>query len=152
MSEIFTIGYEGATQPNVLDALEAAGVGLVLDVRAIAASRRAGFSKTILSSSLAERGIDYAHLRSLGTPKPGRDAARRGDIAELHRIFDAHMHTPEAADGLERAIALAGGDRPVCLLCFEHTPEGCHRLPVAERIAARTGQTISHLAPARPLG
>ena len=53
MSAIFTIGYEGATQPDLIETLRRAGVGLVIDVRAIAASRRAGFSKTILANSLA---------------------------------------------------------------------------------------------------
>ena len=73
-----TIGYEGATLPEVIAKLRAAGVEVVVDVRAVAASRRAGFSKTVLRASLAAEGIGYEHLRTLGTPKPGRDAARRG--------------------------------------------------------------------------
>jgi uncharacterized protein (DUF488 family) len=55
---LFTIGYEGATQADVIARLKAAGVDLLVDVRAIAASRRAGFSKTILSESLKAEGID----------------------------------------------------------------------------------------------
>ncbi|MDZ4322180.1 MAG: DUF488 domain-containing protein, partial [Phenylobacterium sp.] len=50
--KVFTIGYEGATQAQVIDRLKAAGVDLLVDVRAVAASRRAGFSKTILGESL----------------------------------------------------------------------------------------------------
>ena len=73
-----TIGYEGATLPEVIAKLRAAGVEVVVDVRAVAASRRAGFSKTVLRASLAAEGIGYEHLRALGTPKPGREAARRG--------------------------------------------------------------------------
>ncbi len=48
-----TIGYEAATLPEVIAKLKAAGVEVVVDVRAVAASRRAGFSKTILRASLA---------------------------------------------------------------------------------------------------
>jgi hypothetical protein len=87
---LFTIGYEGATLPEVIGRLRAAGVEVVVDVRAVAASRRAGFSKTVLRESLAAEGIGYEHVRALGTPKPGRDAAARraswrgGDLAGAH--------------------------------------------------------------------
>src|SRR5437762_571583 len=67
-----TIGYEHATQPQVIERLKRAGVEIVLDVRAVASSRRAGFSKTLLAASLANAGVGYLHLRGLGTPKPGR--------------------------------------------------------------------------------
>jgi uncharacterized protein (DUF488 family) len=78
-----TIGYESATLPDVIGTLRTAGVKVVVDVRAVAASRRAGFSKTMLRASLAAEGIGYEHLRSLGTPKPGREAARKGRTAEM---------------------------------------------------------------------
>src|SRR3546814_5798470 len=42
---IFTIGYEGATQDEVIAALRAAGVTMLADVRAVPLSRRPGFSK-----------------------------------------------------------------------------------------------------------
>jgi len=76
MKQLFTIGYEAATLDDLIGRLKAAGVQVVIDVRAIAASRRAGFSKTVLAASLAAENIDYVHLRALGTPKAGRDAAR----------------------------------------------------------------------------
>ncbi|HEY5072119.1 MAG TPA: DUF488 family protein [Caulobacteraceae bacterium] len=50
-------------------------------MRAVAASRRPGFSKTILAASLSEAGLAYRHPRALGTAKSGRDAA----IASVHR-------------------------------------------------------------------
>ena len=97
-----TIGYEQATLPDVIGRLKAAGVQVVIDVRAVAASRRAGFSKTLLGASLKEAGIDYVHLRALGTPKAGRQAARAGRTAEMHEIFEGHMQEPEAQARLKR--------------------------------------------------
>jgi uncharacterized protein (DUF488 family) len=76
--KLFTIGYEQTPASAVLDELEQAGVKLLVDVRAVAASRRPGFSKNQLAAGLQERGISYLHLRGLGTPKEGRDAARGG--------------------------------------------------------------------------
>ncbi|WP_264759504.1 DUF488 domain-containing protein [Thermohalobaculum sediminis] len=75
MPQLMTIGYEGATQAEVIEKLRAARVEVLVDVRAVASSRRAGFSKSILAASLAEAGIDYVHLRALGTPQ-GRARGR----------------------------------------------------------------------------
>ena len=107
-----TIGYEGATQADVIARLRAAGVEIVIDVRAVASSRRPGFSKTILAASLAEAGIDYLHLRALGTPKPGREAARAGRIDEMREIYEAHLATPEAVDALAHCAAVAARSQP----------------------------------------
>lgn len=144
--DLFTIGYEASTLPAVLATLKAAGVGLLIDVRAVAASRKPGFSKKLLAASLGEAGINYLHLQALGTPKPGRDAARAGRVAEMHRIFRAHMASDRAQADLAQARAAAGA-APACLLCFERDHRGCHRDLVAEMIQAETGQKVVHLAP-----
>ena len=66
---LHTIGYEQTPAAAVLDELARARVDLLVDVRAIASSRRPGFSKRQLAAGLDERGIKYLHLRGLGTPK-----------------------------------------------------------------------------------
>lgn len=139
-----TIGYESATLPDVITKLKAAQVEIVIDVRAVAASRRAGFSKTILRNTLESEGIAYEHLRDLGTPKPGREAARKGRIDEMEAIFADHMETPEAQDALARAIAIAS-DKHAALLCYEACAAGCHRRIVAGLIRDETGQTVQDL-------
>ena len=130
MSRLATIGYEGDTQAGVIRRLRDAGVKTLIDVRAVAASRRAGFSKTVLAASLAEAGTGYVHLRALGTPKPGRDAARAGRTEEMRRIFAAHMKGPEAMAALAQAEAIARA-APACLLCFEADHRRCHRAILA---------------------
>lgn len=144
MNPLATIGYEAATQDAVIARLQAAGVELLVDVRAIAASRRAGFSKTVLAASLAEAGIGYVHLRQLGTPKPGREAARKGRIAEMTAIFEAHLAEPAAQLELAAAKELAA-ERKVALLCFEADHRGCHRKILADRICEDLGCAIEHL-------
>jgi len=141
---IFTTGYEGLVQDQLLDRVVAAGVGTLLDVRAIAQSRKAGFSKTLLACSAASRGVSYLHLRGLGTPKAGRIAARAGRTAEMEAIFAAHMATEIAQAGLAEAAAVAQA-RPTCLLCFERDAHSCHRRIVADAISALTGQNVRHL-------
>jgi uncharacterized protein (DUF488 family) len=128
-----TIGYERATLPDVIGRLKAAGVEVVVDVRAVAASRRPGFSKRMLAASLAEAGVDYVHLRALGTPKAGREAARKGRVAEMRAIFEGHLAEPAAEAELAQATGIAA-ERRAALLCYEAEACGCHRAIVAERI------------------
>lgn len=133
MNKLSTIGYETDTQAGLIARLRAAEVDVVVDVRAVAASRRAGFSKTLLANSLAAEGIGYLHLRPLGTPKPGRDAARAGRVDEMRVIFEAHLEEPAAQLALAQATELAK-DKRVALLCYEDDAACCHRRIVADRI------------------
>ncbi|MGH6707229.1 MAG: DUF488 family protein [Sphingomicrobium sp.] len=138
--KLFTIGYEATTMGEFLDALKSAGVERVIDVRAVANSRRPGFSKTPLRNALAEAGIDYVHLRALGTPADGRTAARAGRHEDLKRIYAAQLDLPEAIVAAEQMRELAA-EKPSALLCYERDPAGCHRtllwraaLPDAEAV------------------
>ena len=133
-----TIGYEGKTVDEFLAELAEGQVELVIDVRAVAASRRPGFSKTALAGAVREIGIDYLHLRALGTPKTGRDAARKGRIAEMRAIYEEQLETPEAELAMEQAHAVAKV-RHSALLCFEREASCCHRAIVAERLIDRGG-------------
>jgi uncharacterized protein (DUF488 family) len=143
---LFTIGYEGSAVAPVMATLQAAGVTLLLDVRAVPLSRKPGFSKRQFAAELAERGIDYVHLRGLGTPAAGRSAARAGNTAGMHKIFRAHMKSDAVQADLAQAIALAG-ERPCCLLCFEHDPATCHRRIVGTLICKQTHQAVVDLRP-----
>ena len=123
---LFTIGYEGATVGEFLAALQSAGVERVIDVRAIPNSRRPGFSKTPLRNALAEAGVDYVHLRALGTPADGRAAARAGRHDDLKRIYAGQLELPEAIAEGAQVVGLAE-EKPTALLCYERDPAACHR-------------------------
>jgi uncharacterized protein (DUF488 family) len=123
---IFTIGYEQARQPVVVDALQAAGVKLLADIRYLPLSRRPGFSKSSLAAAVQEAGIAYRHFKHLGTPAEGRAAARRGDHAELSRIYAGQLELPEALAQMAELRAIAE-EQPVALLCYERAARECHR-------------------------
>jgi uncharacterized protein (DUF488 family) len=138
--KVFTIGYEGVTQAELIAALVEAGVTLLADVRAVPLSRRPGFSKNILAAGLREAGIDYVGLKALGTPAAGREAARKGQLARLREIYAGQLELPEAMVQAAQLIDMAG-EQPTALLCFERDPACCHRtllldtiMPDAERV------------------
>ncbi|MFC0241452.1 DUF488 domain-containing protein [Rhodopseudomonas telluris] len=142
---LFTIGYEQTPASAVLDELQRAGVKLLVDVRAVAASRRPGFSKSQLAAGLDAHGIGYLHLRGLGTPKDGREAARGGQMQTLHRIYDAHLKTPQAREQLDELSSLVMKAGPVCILCYERDHRQCHRQWIAEIVSARDGVGVHNL-------
>jgi uncharacterized protein (DUF488 family) len=141
---IFTIGYESTTVGDFVAALTSARVERVIDVRAVPNSRRPGFSKTPLSNALAEAGIEYVHLRALGTPAAGRAAARAGRLEELQRIYAGQLELPEAIMQGAQMIQLAR-EKPSALLCYEREPAGCHRSLLLEAVAADA--EVEHLFP-----
>jgi uncharacterized protein (DUF488 family) len=145
--KLFTVGYEQTPAKAVLDELQKAGVKLLVDVRAVAASRRPGFSKTQLAAGLDERGIGYVHLRGLGTPKDGREAARSGDQKQLERIYQAHLKMPQAREEMDELAALVKKTGPVCILCYERDHQQCHRRWIAEIIEERESVRIENLMP-----
>jgi len=132
--KLFTIGYEGATQAEFVAALVGAGVRRVIDVRAVPLSRKPGFSKNVLAAGLREAGIDYVHLKALGTPPEGREAARKGNKAGLERVYAGQLETPEAVVQGLQMLELAV-EMPSALLCFERDPGMCHRTLLAEAVA-----------------
>ena len=151
MLKIATIGYERSDIDTFCEALLAAGIQQVIDVRELPLSRKRGFSKKIFAASLLNVGIAYVHLRSLGDPKPGREAARSGRYTEFHKIFSRHMQTKDAQFGLKTAAALAKCKRSA-LLCFERQHTICHRAIVADALRLDYGFTIEHLTIAETAG
>ncbi|WP_235600841.1 MULTISPECIES: DUF488 domain-containing protein [unclassified Sphingobium] len=113
-------------------------------MRQLPQSRRPGFSKRVLSEALQEAGIGYQHVRQLGDPKPGRDAARRGDMAAFRSIFGAHLASKESQMAIREAAAVSQQET-VALMCYERAPKDCHRSIVAERISDIVSVEIVHL-------
>lgn len=129
----FTIGYEFATQAELISALQKHGVRRVIDTRDVANSRRAGFSKKLLAASLDEAGMTYLHLRALGTPKAGREANRAGRMDEFWAIYERAFQEPAAQLALLEAEELCR-TAATALLCFCGDASHCHRDRIARAL------------------
>lgn len=145
---IWTVGYENVGMPEFVAALKEAKIETLVDVREIANSRRAGYSKKSLAASLDAAGIAYVHMKPLGTPKAGREAARKGDSKTMRRIFEAKLVQPESQLALAETADLAKKGR-VCIMCLEHDWRECHRAIVAEHLG-EFGLKPAHLSPGPP--
>jgi uncharacterized protein (DUF488 family) len=147
MQTLFTIGYEKAKPAAVLDELKRAQVDLLVDTRAVAASRRPGFSKRQLAASLDEAGISYVHLQKLGTPAEGRAAARAGDYDTLWRIYDKHIKSRDAQAALDELLALIKSGQRIALLCYCRDPSACHRSRIVANVKKRMRVKVEDLIP-----
>ena len=144
---LFTIGYEQAKPAAILNELKRAKIELLVDTRAVAASRRPGFSKRQLAASREEGGIAYRHLQKLGTPAEGRAAARGGDTEALWRIYDKHIRKPEAQQDLGELIALIKSGKRIALLCYCRDPKTCHRSRIVANVRKRMSVKVADLVP-----
>jgi uncharacterized protein (DUF488 family) len=144
---LFTIGYEKAKPAAVLRELKRAKIDLLVDTRAVAASRRPGFSKRQLSAALDEAGIAYVHLQKLGTPAAGREAARSGDLDRLWRIYDKHIKTRDAQEALDELLALIKSKKRIALLCYCRDPQTCHRSRIVANVKKRARVKVDDLIP-----
>jgi len=144
---LFTIGYEQAKPAAVLKELKSAKIETLVDTRAVAASRRPGFSKKQLAASLRDAGIDYTHLQKLGTPAEGRAAARSGDIDRLWAVYDKHIKTKEAQTSLAELLSLIKSGKRVALLCYCRDPRSCHRSRIAANVSKRMRIDVKDLIP-----
>jgi len=142
------VGYAAFTLNADLAArLRAAGVERLIDVRALASSRRRGFAKTALSAALAAQGIEYVHMRALGNPKAGRELYRRGRVAEGRALFERHLLGEQRAALAELAQLIA--DRRCALMCVEADPALCHRSAVIDALRCELGLLldVTEIAP-----
>lgn len=142
--KLYTIGYEGASVETLVAALKEAGATRILDIRYSPWSRRDEFSQDALIPALAAYGIAYTHIKALGNPPEGREAARVGHMAAYREVMGNHLKGPDGQAGLQEALDLATHEA-VCLLCLERAARHCHRSIVAEALATMGGFEVAHL-------
>ncbi|MCW2955179.1 MAG: hypothetical protein JWO69_48 [Thermoleophilia bacterium] len=129
----------------MLTLLVDAEVSRLVDVRIRAQSRKPGFSKTTLAAGLATVGIEYEHLRDLGTPLDIRARFRAKETAEAREEYRAYLRGDQAARLALETLARRVAQERVAILCFEHDHRVCHRAVIAEELAASHGIEATHL-------
>ena len=123
-SGLVSLGYEGRSAEQVVALLQAQQVGVLIDVRLNAVSRKPGLSKRALGAALADAGIRYVHEPELGNPQDNREAFREGEPDALDR-YQRHMMN-KGASALSRVCSMAEEER-IALLCYELVHSQCHR-------------------------
>ncbi|MDO8525911.1 MAG: DUF488 domain-containing protein [Candidatus Omnitrophota bacterium] len=138
---LYTIGYEGRGLEEFTSRLKDYGVEVLVDVRDVPLSRKKGFSKTPLSQYLEEEGIDYIHLKSLGSPKDIRDKVKTdGDYKYFYTAYSSYIKSQQDSVKTLHQIVV---NSSVCIMCYERDPYSCHRLVVAEEVKKKDGNGLA---------
>jgi uncharacterized protein (DUF488 family) len=133
-----SVGYEKHREVSAFaQTVAGAEVELLIDVRELPISRRRGFAKTALAAALADAGVDYLHLRSLGNPKEFRDLYKSGQVEAGRSAYERFLLEERREDlsGLAKILA----ERRCALMCVEDDPEVCHRQVILDALASPVG-------------
>jgi uncharacterized protein (DUF488 family) len=123
---VFTIGYEGRIADGFIKDLVGSGVQILVDVREIPISRKPGFSKSALSELARKAGIEYLHIRALGSPRRSRRKLKEsGDFEAFVREYADHLR--DNGRHLVELLELIGTGRRTAIMCFERDHTQCHR-------------------------
>jgi len=141
----YTIGYEGWELDDFVARLREQRVEVLIDIREKPASRKPGFSKTPLREALEEAGIEYVHVKELGSPSAIRyEYKNGGDRDSFFRAYCAYLKTQ--VDQL-RTVLDAVREKTCCLMCLERHAWDCHRSAVSDMLRQLDGNglTFQHI-------
>jgi uncharacterized protein (DUF488 family) len=151
---VWTLGHWTCPPPVVLETLESADIEMLVDVRKTPGSRRSPqFDADAMPSWLEAAGIGYVHLPELGGRRPKQKnvdpALNAGWRNASFKNYADYTLTPEFESGLDRLTGMAA-DRHVALMCGEPMPWRCHRLLIANTLAARGWEVVHLMNDAKP--
>lgn len=130
---LYTIGYEGISQKELLKYLKHNNISVVADVRHLPLSRKKGFSKTSLSEFLSNKNIDYINYRELGADKKLRDKLKEdGNYDTFFKAMTKSMLSHKKQ--LTEINQILCDGKNVALMCFEKNFKLCHRMIVAKGV------------------
>ena len=144
--KIWTVGHSTRNIDEFIGALQAHGIKLLADVRALPGSKRyPQFNQETLGKTLAELAIRYEHFPELGgrrktTPKSKNTAWRNASF----RGYADYMETEEFRGGVERLVDLANAVGPTAVMCAEAVWWSCHRALISDFLKAR-GVEVMHI-------
>lgn len=147
---IYTIGHSVRSLDNFLALVREVGTEVLVDVRIAPGSRRyPHFAGDTLARALAERGIEYLHLKGLGgRRRPQPDSPHQAWRVEGFRGYADYMETAAFQEALDAVIARTQAST-VTLMCAEAVPWRCHRRLIADALTVRGIEVVHILGPGR---
>lgn len=135
-ADFFTLGYEGRPIDDLVEALKAAGVQSVLDIRYTPLSMyRPELSKANFQRRIESEGLAYLHVPALGVPKDIRaKAVTAGTRDPIWQWYDDSVVEQFFARNLHWFLNLG---HPVAMMCVEADPTECHRHRVFHALERR---------------
>lgn len=133
MHNVFLTGYEKETIEEFLEKLTDANIKTIIDVREIPLSRKNGFSKNNLEKILQDKGIQYHHFESLGSPTKIRTALKNtGDYLTFFKAYRKYIK--QKLQVVRNVLSIIDSKKQSAILCFEKDCALCHRSILASEL------------------
>jgi len=142
---LYTIGYESKSIDDLISQLKSHDISTLVDVREIPISRKKGFSKTVFSEYLNENGIEYIHLKKLGSPKNIRKELKQNK--DYFSFFGKYLEYIKLHKNIINDLYKIILEKNCCIMCYENLPSKCHRKIICDEIEKIDGNglKIEHL-------
>ncbi len=142
---LYTIGYESKNIDDLISQLKSHGVSTLVDVREFPISRKRGFSKTVFSEYLNKNGIEYIHLKKLGSPKNIRKELKKNK--DYFSFFERYLEYVQLHKNIINDLYKIILEKNCCIMCYEDLPSKCHRKIICDEIEKIDGNglEIEHL-------
>jgi uncharacterized protein (DUF488 family) len=151
VATLYTIGHSTRTLDELIAVLKAHSIEILVDIRAFPMSRRLPhFNRESLEAALAQAGIRYVGMKSLGGyRKKIRDDSPNTALRNASfRNYADYMLTPEFEAAAGELLKLAENSR-TAYMCAEKAWFQCHRMLVSDWLTTH-GHTVLHIENARP--
>ncbi|MGD0646164.1 MAG: ParB/RepB/Spo0J family partition protein [Candidatus Bathyarchaeia archaeon] len=141
---IFTIGYQGRSIEDFVEALKKSGVNLVIDARFSADSQyKPEFSGDVLRKELERNSIKYEHHPELGIPFVLQNPYKEGAFSYpcLKQWYSWHLNAETNFDAFIEHIKRSGNTALMCMeryaKAYKEQAYACHRDILADLILDR---------------
>jgi len=154
VATLYTIGHSTRTLDELVSALQAHSIKILVDIRSYPASRRLPhFSRESLEQALPQAGIRYVWMKGLGgrRKKIREDSPNVALRNESFRNYADYMLTTDFESAIRELLNLAEVAH-TAYMCAESVYFRCHRMLVSDWLVAHGHQVlhIEGVGPVRP--
>ena len=146
MPALYTIGHSTRSIDNLVAALKAHQIQILVDIRAFPMSRRLPqFNREALEQSLLASGIRYVSMKALGgyRKKIVEESPHIALRNQSFRNYADYMLTPEFEHAISELLELAANSC-TAYMCAERLYFRCHRMLVSDWLVAH-GHEVLHI-------
>ena len=146
MATLYTIGHSTRTLDELVEALQAHSIEMLVDIRAFPMSRRLPqFNRESLEKALPLAGIRYVWMKALGgyRKKIREDSPNIALRNASFRNYADYMLTDEFAAAMSQLLDLAQQFR-TAYMCAERVYFHCHRMLVSDWLVSH-GHEVFHI-------
>lgn len=146
LARLYTIGHSTRTLGELIEALRAHSIQILVDIRAFPMSRRLPhFNREHLKKELPAAGIRYVWMKALGgyRKQTRKDSPNTGLRNASFRHYADYMLSDGFASAIGELIKL-GEEARTAYMCAERVYFHCHRMLVSDYLVAH-GHEVLHI-------